>query len=115
MDRRVLIKGFLKIFVPLASGSIVAMVVGTLVGTALGMGARHTFFFTVVPIMAGGVGEGATPLSRGYALFLPQNQRDVFAQRPPAALLGSCIAVLLSGLPNASRKKYPHLTRHGSL
>src|SRR6266852_5563893 len=37
MDRRVLIKGFLKIFVPLASGSIVAAVVGTLVGTALGM------------------------------------------------------------------------------
>jgi len=56
------VKGFLKIFVPLASGSIVAATVGTLVGTALGMGARHTFFFTVVPIMAGGVGEGAIPL-----------------------------------------------------
>src|SRR3954447_955297 len=56
MDRRVLVKGFLKIFVPLAVGSIV---VGTLVGTLLGLGAYHTFFFVVVPIMAGGVGEGA--------------------------------------------------------
>jgi len=34
------------------------------VGTALGLGAYHTFFFIVVPIMAGGVGEGAIPLSQ---------------------------------------------------
>src|SRR5947208_11897169 len=59
MDRRVLIKGFLKIFVPLAIGSVAAMVVGTAVGTLLGLGTYHTFFFVVVPIMAGGVGEGA--------------------------------------------------------
>ncbi len=32
MDRRVLIKGFLKIFVPLATGSVIAAAVGTLVG-----------------------------------------------------------------------------------
>lgn len=43
MDRQTLIKGFFKIFVPLAAGSIAAMIVGTLVGTALGMGAHHTF------------------------------------------------------------------------
>ena len=52
MDRQVLVKGFLKIFVPLAIGSIVAGLVGTLVGTLLGLGAYHTFFFVVVPIMA---------------------------------------------------------------
>ena len=36
MDRKVLIKGFLKIFVPLAAGTIVAGAVGTAVGTLLG-------------------------------------------------------------------------------
>ena len=54
MDRTVLIKGFVKIFVPLAVGSVVAGIVGTAVGTALGLGAYHTFFYIVVPIMAGG-------------------------------------------------------------
>src|SRR5215470_1519097 len=44
MDRRVLVQGFLKIFVPLAIGSIAAGIVGTLVGTLLGLGAYHTFF-----------------------------------------------------------------------
>ena len=115
MDRRVLIKGFLKIFVPLATGSVIAAIVGTLVGTALGMGARHTFFFTVVPIMAGGVGEGAIPLSMGYAQILHQNQGDMFAQVLPPVMLGSLIAILLSGLLNYVGKKYPHLTGEGRL
>jgi len=59
MDRHVLIKGFLKIFGPLIAGSVVGAAVGTLVGALLGLGAHHTFYFIVVPIMAGGVGEGA--------------------------------------------------------
>src|SRR4029077_12284617 len=51
MDRHVLVKGFLKIFVPLGIGSIIGGAVGTLVGTLLGLGAYHSFFFIVVPIM----------------------------------------------------------------
>ena len=78
MDRQVLIKGFLKIFVPLAAGTVAAGCVGTAVGTLLGLGAYHTFFFIVVPIMAGGVGEGAIPLSIGYAEILHQEQGDAF-------------------------------------
>jgi malate:Na+ symporter len=89
MDRRVLVKGFLKIFVPLAVGSIVAAIVGTFVGTLLGLGAYRTFFFVVVPIMAGGVGEGAIPLSIGYSEILGQPQGDVFAQVLPPVMLGS--------------------------
>ena len=67
MDRKVLISGFARIFVPLAAGSVAAGLVGTLVGTLLGLGAKHTLFFLVIPIMAGGVGEGAIPLSMGYS------------------------------------------------
>ncbi len=74
MDREVLIKGFLKIFAPLALGSVAAALVGTLVGTLLGLGPYKTFFFIVVPIMAGGVGEGAIPLSIGYAAILGVQQ-----------------------------------------
>jgi 2-hydroxycarboxylate transporter family/ABC transporter substrate binding protein len=111
MDRRVLVKGFLKIFVPLAVGSIVAGIVGTLVGTLLGLGAYHTFFFVVVPIMAGGVGEGAIPLSVRYSEILGQPQGDVFAQ----VLLGSLTAILLSGTLNFVGKRYPQLTGEARL
>ncbi|MGI9034902.1 MAG: 2-hydroxycarboxylate transporter family protein [Pyrinomonadaceae bacterium] len=115
MDRQTLVRNFIKIFVPLASGSVLAAIVGTLVGTLLGMGASHTFFFTVAPIMAGGVGEGAIPLSVGYADILRQNQGEVFAQVLPPVMLGSLTAILLAGLLNYVGKKYPHLTGEGRL
>jgi len=115
MDRGVLIKGFLKIFVPLAAGSVVGGIVGTVVGVLLGLGAHHTFFFIVVPIMAGGVGEGAIPLSIGYSQILHQPQGDLFAQVLPPVMLGSLTAILLSGTLNYVGKKYPNLTGEGRL
>ena len=115
MDRGVLIKGFLKIFIPLAAGSVAGGIVGTLIGVLLGLGAYHTFFFIVVPIMAGGVGEGAIPLSIGYAQILHQQQGDLFAQVLPPVMLGSLTAILLAGTLNFVGKKYPHLTGEGRL
>ena len=115
MDRGVLIKGFLKIFIPLAAGSVAGGIVGTLVGVLLGLGAYHTFFFVVVPIMAGGVGEGAIPLSIGYSQILHQPQGDLFAQVLPPVMLGSLTAILLAGTLNYVGKKYPHLTGEGRL
>jgi malate:Na+ symporter len=115
MDRGVLIKGFLKIFLPLAAGSVAAGAVGTLVGMLFGMSAYHSFFFVVVPIMAGGVGEGAIPLSIGYSTILGQAQGDLFAQVLPPVMLGSLTAILFSGTLNFVGKKYPHLTGEGRL
>jgi len=115
MDRTILIKGFLKIFIPLAAGSVAAAMVGTLVGTVLGLGAYHTFFFVVVPIMAGGVGEGAIPLSIGYATILHVAQGDVFAQVLPPVMLGSLSAIVIAGSLNFVGKRYPHLSGEGRL
>jgi malate:Na+ symporter len=115
MDRQVLIKGFLKIFVPLAVGSVVAGAVGTAIGVMLGLGAYHTFFFVVVPIMAGGVGEGAIPLSIGYAEILHQPHGELFAQVLPPVMLGSLTAIIFAGTLNFIGKRYPHLTGEGRL
>jgi CCS family citrate carrier protein len=115
MDRSVLIRGFIKIFIPLALGSIVAGIVGTAVGYLLGMGVYKTFFFIVVPIMAGGVGEGAIPLSLGYSEILHEPQGELFAQILPIVMLGSLTAILLAGFLNWVGKKYPHLTGNGRL
>jgi len=115
MDRTVLIQGFLKIFVPLAAGSVVAAVVGTSVGALLGLGAKDTFYYIVVPIMAGGIGEGAIPLSIGYSEILKSTQGAEFARVIPPVMFGSLTAVALAGLLNAMGKRYPHLTGNGRL
>ncbi len=115
MDRSVLIRGFLKIFVPLAAGSVAAALVGTGVGTLLGLGAKHTFFYVVVPIMGGGVGEGAIPLSVGYSEILHLKQGDEFARVLPPVMFGSLTAILFSGMLNFVGRKFPHLTGEGRL
>jgi CCS family citrate carrier protein len=115
MDRHVLIHGFLKIFVPLGAGSVVGAAVGTMVGTVLGLGVHHTFYFIVVPIMSGGVGEGVIPLSIGYATILGQPQGEIFAQVLPPVMLGSLTAILYAGTLNFVGKRYPHFTGEGRL
>ena len=115
MDRQVLIAGFVKIFIPLAAGTVMAGIVGTTVGTLLGLGTWHTFFFVVVPIMAGGVGEGAIPLSIGYSTILNQPQGDLFAQVLPPVMLGSLTAIILAGTLNYVGKRFPSLTGEGLL
>jgi len=115
MDRTVLIRGFLKIFVPLAAGSVAAALVGTGVGALLGLGVKHTLFYIVVPIMGGGVGEGAIPLSVGYSEILHLKQGDEFARVLPPVMFGSLTAILLSGTLNFVGRKLPHLTGEGRL
>ena len=115
MDRNVLIRGFLKIFVPLAAGTVVGGCVGTAVGTAMGLGWKHALFYVVVPIMGGGVGEGAIPLSIGYSEILGQSQGAIFAQVLPPVMLGSLTAILLAGALNTIGKRFPQLTGEGRL
>src|SRR5260370_38488256 len=115
MDRHVLLKSFAKIFLPLAAGSVVAAIVGTLVGIGMGIDPNRAFFLIIVPIMAGGVGEGAIPLSVGYAEILHRSQGDLFAEVLPPVMLGSLTAILLSGLLNFVGKKFPSLTGEGHL
>jgi Na+/citrate or Na+/malate symporter len=115
MDRRMLIGGFLKIFVPLMAGSLAAAVVGCAIGTVLGLGFTHSLFMIVVPIMAGGVGEGAIPLSIGYAGLSGQDQGVLLAQILPAVMFGSLTAILLAGGLSLLGRRYPSLTGDGRL
>ncbi|MET3665820.1 2-hydroxycarboxylate transporter family protein [Caulobacter sp. 1776] len=115
MDRRSLITGFGKIFIPLILGSMVAFVVGCSTGVMLGLGFKHTLFKVVAPIMAGGVGEGAIPLSIGYAHFSGQPQGEAFAEVLPPVMLGSLSAVILAGGLNFLGRRFPKLTGEGRL
>lgn len=115
IPREVLVAGFLKIFVPLTAGSAVATLVGTSVGMAMGLDWMHSLFFVVIPIMAGGLGEGAIPLSLGYSMLMAQPQAALFAQIIPVVMLGSFAAVILAGLLNMLGKRYPRLTGEGQL
>ncbi len=115
MDRTVLIRGFVKIFAPLAAGTVAAVIVGATVGAALGLGVAHALFYVVLPVMAGGVGDGAVPLSLGYAGVLHQGFGGQFAQILPAVMIGSLFAILIAGALNWLGKRKPQWTGAGRL
>lgn len=115
MSRTVLVQGFIRMFFPLLIGSVVGAAVGVCVGTILGIGAYQTFFFIVVPIMAGGIGEGAIPLSMAYAAILNTTPEQLFGQIIPGVMLGSISGIIMGGLLKVIGEKKPELTGNGIL
>ncbi|MFC0234102.1 2-hydroxycarboxylate transporter family protein [Vagococcus entomophilus] len=115
MNRKTLIKASSRIILILIICDIVGALVGTGVGMLLGLPAWQAYFFVVAPIMAGGVGEGALPLSIGYAGFIATKQPDVFASILPCVMLGSLIAVICAGILRKLGEMKPELTGNGRL
>jgi Na+/citrate or Na+/malate symporter len=115
MDRRVLIQGFIKIFIPLAAGSVAALAVGGTVGWICGIGFWRSILHVVVPVMAGGVGEGAIPLSVGYAEGLGLNQGAMLGQILPLVFFGNLVAIICAGALNFLGRRWPDLTGNGQL
>ena len=52
-----------------------------------GMEWHHTLYYVVIPVLAGGVGEGAIPLSIGYGQILHLPSGPLLATILPAAML----------------------------
>ncbi|MDF0479054.1 2-hydroxycarboxylate transporter family protein [Vagococcus sp. PNs007] len=115
MNRHTLIKASSRIIIILILCDIIGSLVGTGVGMMLGMSAWKTYFFIVAPIMAGGVGEGAMPLSMGYAAIIAKDQDGIFGQILPCVMLGSLVAVLCAGALKKLGDVRPDLTGNGKL
>ncbi|MEI7611619.1 MAG: 2-hydroxycarboxylate transporter family protein [Betaproteobacteria bacterium] len=117
MNRKVLIQGFMRMFIPLVVGTFAATVVGISVGLLFGYTPFHTFFFILIPIMGGGIGEGILPLSLGYSELgvLDKSQGDLIALLIPAALIGNVVAIVMAGLLNRIGKTYEQYSGKGLL
>ncbi len=115
MNRKVLIQGFSRMFIPLLVGTIAAITVGCLVGLVFGYELKKTFFFIVIPIIGGGVGEGVLPLSIAYSELLGKPQAEFISQLIPAAMLGNVCAVVGAGLLKWIGEKKPEYNGKGIL
>lgn len=115
MLRQVLIQGFLRMFVPLILGTLASCIVGTGVGALLGLGVFESFFYIVVPIISGGVGEGILPLSAGYAEIQGVDPGKFIAMVAPAAMLGNVTAIICAGILRRYAIKHPESTGNGKL
>jgi malate:Na+ symporter len=115
MNRKVLIQGFTRMFVPLVLGTLASVVVGVLVGLLFGYDMKHTLFYIIVPIIGGGIGEGILPLSLGYSQILGNSAESFVGQLIPAAVIGNIVAIVCAGILHRLGEKKPELTGNGVL
>lgn len=115
MPYRVLVEGFIRMFVPLLIGTLGAVAVGIAIGLLFGHSPKDTFFFVIIPIIGGGLAEGVLPLSIAYSEMLQRPQAELVAQMVPAALLGNVVAIVSAGLLARLGEKRPDLNGRGML
>lgn len=115
MNRFILVQGMVRMFVPLVVGTLAAVTAGLLVGTLFGYSVYHTFFFIIVPIIGGGIGEGILPLSLAYSAILGGSPDQYVAQLVPAAVVGNIVAIICAGVLARLALRKPHLNGNGML
>lgn len=115
MQRVVLIQGFLRMFVPLLVGTAACIAAGVAVGTLTGIGAYRSFFYVVIPIVSGGVGEGILPLSMAYAEITGLTNDKFIPQLVPAAMLGNVFAIMAAGYLRRLAERRSELSGNGVL
>jgi Na+/citrate or Na+/malate symporter len=115
MDRRFLISGFFKIVVPLAAGTLAGLAAGGIAGLISGSGFWRSILYLAVPVMSGGIGEGAIPLSVGYSQALNVPQGVMLGTLMPLVFFGNLVAVIVSGALNSLGRRWPLQTGNGQL
>lgn len=115
MNRELLIKASVRYLPAIIGGVVVALGLVGLVGAIIGFGATQAILYIGVPIMGGGMGAGAVPLSRIFGSSLGVDPTDMLSIMIPAVALGNAFAIIVAGLLDRLGKMRPKLTGNGEL
>lgn len=81
----------------------------------MGYGTREAVLFIGIPVMGGGLGAGAVPLSQMFEAATGVEAATILSKMTPAVSLGNAIAIILAGLLGRVADKRPGLTGYGKL
>lgn len=115
MNRSLLIKAGSRYMVPVLLGVSISYLLGALAGSALGMDWKDVLLYIAGPIMGGGNGAGAVPMSEIYASISGIAQKDAYAKLYPAMTLGNWISIFSAIGLKMLGDKYHKLTGNGAL
>jgi malate:Na+ symporter len=98
LDTRILLNVLSRIWIVLLFSSAVAVMLGVLSGTVLGVPPAPTLLEVVVPLMVGGITAGALPLAAALADLQGSTRAAELAALLPAVVVGNMLAVLAGGM-----------------
>ena len=115
MNRKLLIKAAVR-YLPCIVGAVgVALGLVSVVGMAFGMSPGESIAYIGIPIMGGGMGAGAVPISKVFEGALGIPSETILSRLVPAVALGNALAIVFGGLLNKLGQAFPKLTGNGQL
>ncbi len=115
MDAKVLVKVGSRYALPLLCSVLFAALFAMAVGALLGFSPQDAVVVIAMPIMGGGMGAGAVPMSQIYEQLLGQPASYYISILVPALALGNVFAIIIAGLLNGLGNRYPSLTGNGQM
>ncbi|MDR3114936.1 MAG: 2-hydroxycarboxylate transporter family protein [Treponema sp.] len=100
MNRVLLIRAAIRYLPAILGGVVTAITLSALVGALIGYGAKESIFFIAIPIMGGGMGAGAVPLSKIFGEGLGRDATEMLSKMVPAVALGNALSIVCGGLLN---------------
>ena len=98
MNRKLLIKAASRYFPAIFGGLILAFALCTGIGTIMGYGTIKALLLIALPIMGGGMGAGASPLSKIFDSSGTMSAAEALSIMTPAVAIGNAISIVLAGL-----------------
>lgn len=115
MDRDLLRKAAVRYLPVLVAAQIIGCAVVGLVGLLVGYSSVEAILYIGIPVMGGGLGAGAVPLSEMFANVMNVDAASILSKMTPAVSLGNAIAIVTAGILDKVAKSKQSWTGNGQL
>lgn len=115
MNSKILIKVGLRYFVPIMGAVLGSVVLAAIIGYFAGFTIKDAVLVIAMPIMGGGMGAGAVPMSQIYSELLGNEPSYYISMLVPALALGNVFAIVFASVLDMIGKRFPSLTGNGQL
>lgn len=115
ISRRIIVSASLRYVPALLGGIVLSFGLAMLGGAVTGYGWRNALFYLAIPIMGGGVGAGAVPLSQIYAQTAHVDAAKMLSTVMPAVVFGNVLSIITAVILDKLGKGRPAWTGQGAL
>jgi CCS family citrate carrier protein len=115
MNRDLLKRAAVRYLPVILGGVAVSLGLCSLFGLVTGYGAKKALLFISIPIMGGGMGAGAVPLSKIFGESLGVDPASMLSVMVPAVALGNAMAIVAGGLLDRLGRTFTSISGQGEL
>ncbi len=98
MNRKLLVKAAARYVPAIFGGLILSFALCSVLGQIMGFGWVKALLLIALPIMGGGMGAGATPLSKIFESSGTMTADEALSVMTPAVAIGNAISIVIAGL-----------------